>query len=45
MYLLLTRIVTSMLVIVAVTMIGLGFPYEPSQGALVLFTVASRASF
>jgi cation-transporting P-type ATPase E len=39
MYLLLTRIVTSTLVIVAIAMIGLGFPYEPAQGALVLCTV------
>lgn len=45
MYLLLTRIVTSTLVIVAITMVGLGFPYEPSQGALVLFTVGIPSFF
>jgi cation-transporting ATPase E len=45
MYLLLTRIVTSMLMIVAITMIELGFPYEPAQGALVLFTVGIPSFF
>ena len=39
MYLFLTRVVTSMLIIVAIRMIRLGFPYEPSQVALTLFTV------
>ncbi|RRR65831.1 MAG: HAD family hydrolase [Candidatus Viridilinea halotolerans] len=38
-YLFLTRAVTSMLIIIAVSMIGLGFPYEPAQVALTLFTV------
>jgi cation-transporting P-type ATPase E len=38
-YLFLTRVVTSMLIIIAISMIGLGFPYEPSQVALTLFTV------
>jgi cation-transporting ATPase E len=38
-YLFLTRVVTSMLIIIAIRMIGLGFPYEPSQVALTLFTV------
>jgi cation-transporting P-type ATPase E len=45
MYLLLTRIATATLVIVAITMLGLGFPYEPSQGALVLFTVGIPSFF
>ena len=45
MYLLLTRIATATLVIMAITMIGLGFPYEPSQGALVLFTVGIPSFF
>jgi cation-transporting P-type ATPase E len=38
-FLFLARAVTSMLVIIAVSMIGLGFPYEPAQVALTLFTV------
>jgi cation-transporting ATPase E len=38
-YLFLARVVTSMLMIIAIRMIGLGFPYEPSQVALTLFTV------
>ena len=33
------RVVTSILVIVFVSMIGLGFPYEPAQVALTVFTV------
>jgi cation-transporting ATPase E len=39
MYLYLARVSTSILIIVGVAMLGLGFPYEPSQVALVLFTV------
>ncbi|MFM2032139.1 MAG: hypothetical protein RLZZ297_904 [Chloroflexota bacterium] len=38
-YLFLSRVATSVLIIIMVTMIGLGFPYEPSQVALTLFTV------
>ncbi len=38
-YLFLARVVASMLLIIAIRMIGLGFPYEPSQVALTLFTV------
>lgn len=38
-YLYLARVVTSILIIVAVSILGLGFPYEPAQVALVLFTV------
>jgi len=35
----LARVATQALVIVAVTMLGLGFPYSPAQGGLTLFTV------
>ncbi len=38
-HLFIARVVTSILVIAFVTMIGLGFPYEPEQVALTLFTV------
>jgi len=38
-HLFLARVVSSMLLIIAIRMIGLGFPYEPSQVALTLFTV------
>jgi cation-transporting ATPase E len=44
-YLFLTRVVTSMLIIIAISMIGLGFPYEPSQVALTLFTVGLPTLF
>jgi cation-transporting P-type ATPase E len=44
-YLFLTRVVTSMLIIIAIRMIGLGFPYEPSQVALTLFTVGLPTLF
>ncbi len=44
-YLFLTRVVTSMLIIIAISMIGLGFPYEPSQVALTLFTVGIPSLF
>lgn len=33
------RVITSILVIIFVTMLGLGFPYAPAQVALTLFTV------
>lgn len=39
MYLYLARVSTSILVIIGVAILGLGFPYEPAQVALVLFTV------
>ncbi|MEV0895272.1 HAD-IC family P-type ATPase [Actinoplanes sp. NPDC049802] len=39
MYLYLARVSTSILIIVGVAILGLGFPYEPAQVALVLFTV------
>ncbi len=35
----LTRVATQALVIVIVTMLGLGFPYSPAQTGLTLFTV------
>lgn len=38
-YLFLSRVATAVLIIIMVTMIGLGFPYEPAQVALTLFTV------
>jgi cation-transporting ATPase E len=38
-YLFLARVSTSILIIVMISMIGLGFPYEPAQVALTLFTV------
>jgi cation-transporting P-type ATPase E len=44
-YLFLARVVTSMLLIIAIRMIGLGFPYEPSQVALTLFTVGIPTLF
>lgn len=44
-YLFLTRVVASMLIIIAISMIGLGFPYEPSQVALTLFTVGLPTLF
>ncbi len=39
MHLYLVRVSTSILVIIGVAILGLGFPYEPAQVALVLFTV------
>jgi cation-transporting ATPase E len=39
MYLYLARVSTSILVIIGVAILGLGFPYEPAQVAIVLFTV------
>ncbi|GAB3715025.1 HAD-IC family P-type ATPase [Mariniluteicoccus flavus] len=38
-YLFIPRVITSILVIVFVTMLGMGFPYSPAQVALTLFTV------
>ncbi|MFN8084514.1 MAG: HAD-IC family P-type ATPase [Dermatophilaceae bacterium] len=38
-FLFIPRVLTSILVIVFVTMLGLGFPYSPAQVALTLFTV------
>ena len=39
MYLFLARVATQMLVILTVTLLGLGFPYTPTQVGLTLFTV------
>ena len=44
-YLFLVRVVTSTLIIIAITMIGLGFPFEPAQVALTLFTVGIPTFF
>jgi cation-transporting P-type ATPase E len=41
----LARVATQGLVIVAVTMLGLGFPYAPAQGGLTLFTVGVPTLF
>jgi cation-transporting ATPase E len=41
----LTRVTTQALVIVAVTMLGLGFPYAPAQTGLTLFTVGLPTIF
>jgi cation-transporting ATPase E len=41
----LARVATQALVIVAVTMLGLGFPYAPAQGGLTLFTVGVPTLF
>ncbi len=40
-----TRVVTQALIIVTVTMLGLGFPYSPAQTGLTLFTVGLPAIF
>ena len=44
-YLFLTRVATSTLIIVGVTMVGLDFPFEPAQVALTTFTVGIPAFF
>ncbi|WP_459643926.1 P-type ATPase [Kineococcus sp. NUM-3379] len=41
----LTRVAVSMGVIVGVAVLGLGFPYEPAQGSLTLFTVGVPTLF
>jgi cation-transporting ATPase E len=41
----LTRVATQALVIVAITMLGLGFPYSPAQTGLTLFTVGVPTIF
>ena len=38
-YLFLSRVATSILMIISITMIGLNFPFEPAQVALTTFTV------
>jgi cation-transporting ATPase E len=45
MYLFLTRVATSMLLILAIAVVGLGFPYEPAQISLTLFTVGIPSFF
>jgi cation-transporting ATPase E len=45
MYLFLSRVVTQMLVILTVTLLGLGFPYTPTQVGLTLFTVGLPTLF
>ena len=44
-YLFLARSMTTTLLIVAVTMVGLNFPFDPSQVALTTFTVGIPAFF
>jgi cation-transporting P-type ATPase E len=44
-YVYLTRVATQGLVIVAVTMLGLGFPYSPTQVGLTLLTVGVPTLF
>ncbi|WP_433786279.1 HAD-IC family P-type ATPase [Actinomycetospora sp. CA-101289] len=45
MYLFLSRVSTQMLVILTVTLLGLGFPYTPTQVGLTLFTVGVPTFF
>ena len=45
MYLFLARVATQMLVILTVTLLGLGFPYTPTQVGLTLFTVGLPTFF
>lgn len=45
MFLFLARVATAMLVIIVVTMLGLGFPYTPTQVGLTLFTVGVPTFF
>lgn len=44
-YLFLTRVTTTTLIIMAVTMVGLNFPFDPAQVALTTFTVGIPAFF
>jgi cation-transporting ATPase E len=44
-YLFLTRVATTTLIIVGVTMVGLDFPFDPAQVALTTFTVGIPAFF
>lgn len=44
-YLFLARVTTTTLIIIAVTMLGLGFPFDPAQVALTTFTVGVPAFF
>jgi len=45
MYLFLTRVATTTLTIIAISMIGLGFPFEPAHVALTVFTVGIPSFF
>ncbi|MBW0089130.1 HAD-IC family P-type ATPase [Pseudonocardia sp. KRD-184] len=45
MFVFLTRVTTQALVILAVTLLGLGFPYEPTQVGLTLLTVGVPTFF
>ncbi len=45
MFLFLARVTTQMLVILTVTLLGLGFPYTPTQVGLTLFTVGVPTFF
>ena len=45
MYLFLSRVATQILVILTVTLLGLGFPYTPTQVGLTLFTVGVPTFF
>jgi len=45
MYVFLARVASQALVIVAVTMLGLGFPYSPTQVGLTLLTVGVPTLF
>ncbi|HEY2221116.1 HAD-IC family P-type ATPase [Actinomycetospora sp.] len=45
MYLFLARVMTQMFVILIVTLLGLGFPYTPTQVGLTLFTVGLPTFF
>ncbi|WP_285650107.1 HAD-IC family P-type ATPase [Actinomycetospora sp. NBRC 106375] len=45
MFLFLSRVATQMLVILTVTLLGLGFPYTPTQVGLTLFTVGLPTFF
>ncbi len=44
-YLFLARVVTTAMIIVAVTMVGLDFPFDPAQVALTTFTVGIPSFF
>lgn len=44
-FLFLARVMTSIFIIVAISMMGLGFPFEPAQVALTLFTVGIPTFF
>lgn len=44
-YLFLTRVAATTLIIIAVTMVGLDFPFDPAQVALTTFTVGVPAFF